>query len=392
MSDRSAPVLDRLTLTPRVRSATTQIRIGRGLLQRLPKLLMELAPAPAYAVVADSTVAGLYGEGSREALEAAGVQARLFRFPAGEGSKSPARWADLVEGFGEMALGRDGCVVALGGGVTGDLAGFAAATYARGVKLVQVPTSLLAMIDASLGGKTGLDLRAGKNLAGSFHDPAAVVVDPGLLETLPPEELRTGLAEAVKHGAIADAAYLEFLGRSGGAIEALEPDAVDRVIAESVRIKVGVVERDARESGERAILNFGHTIAHAIERITEYAVPHGHAVAMGMVAEARIGERLGVTEGGTADELEEVLRGLRLPVALPSQIEPAALLQAAGTDKKARDGRARYVLIARIGAAARASDGGWTHAVPDAEVAATLATESGPSAPGRAPSTSGRDV
>lgn len=382
MTDRATPAPGRLTLTPRVRGDATEIRIGRGLLQRLPPLLAELAPAPAYAVVADSNVAALYGEACREALESEGVEARLFSFPAGERSKAPSRWAELVEGFGEMALGRDGCVVALGGGVTGDLAGFAAATYARGVALVQVPTSLLAMIDASIGGKTGLDLKAGKNLAGSFHDPAAVLVDPALLETLPPEELRTGLAEAVKHGAIADADYLDFLRQSAESIEALEHGAVDRVIAESVRIKVDVVERDARESGERAILNFGHTIAHAIERVTEYAVPHGHAVAMGMVAEARIGERLGVTEHGTAETLAEVLRGHRLPVALPSQVEPAALLQAAGTDKKARDGRARYVLIARIGSVARTPDGEWTHAVPNGDVAATLASGGASSSPG----------
>lgn len=372
MSDPTLPVTDRLTLAPRVRTARTEILIGRGLLDRVPSLLAERAPAPAYAVVSDDTVAELYGAGVRAALVADGRTAELFQFPAGEASKTPRRWEQLVEAFGNMGLGRDGCVVAVGGGVTGDLAGFAAAAYARGVTLVQVPTSLLAMIDASIGGKTGVDLRAGKNLAGAFHDPALVVADPALLDTLPVEELRNGLAEAVKHGAIADAAYFHDIMESADAILAREPGAVDRLVAGSVRVKVGVVTRDARESGERAILNFGHTIGHALERVTDYAVPHGHAVAAGMVTEARIGERSGVTEAGAATTVRAALRAVGLPTGFPPGIDTAALLTAARTDKKARDGRVRYALISRVGAAARTPAGGWTHTVSRADMAAAL--------------------
>ncbi|NIP79191.1 MAG: 3-dehydroquinate synthase [Gemmatimonadetes bacterium] len=367
----------RLTLSVEPMGSSTEIVVQRGVLARLPELLEEHAPAPAYAVVSDDTVAGLHGGAVSEALEAAGRVTQLFRFPAGETSKSTDTWARLVESFGEMALGRDGCVVAVGGGVTGDLAGFAAATYARGIPLVQVPTSLLAMIDASIGGKTGVDLRAGKNLAGAFHHPRLVVIDPETLETLPDEELRTGLAEAVKHGVIADADYAASLHRDATGILGREPAAIDRLVAGSVAIKTAVVGRDAQETGERAVLNFGHTIGHGVERATGYAVPHGHAVAMGMVAEARIGEEVGITAVGTSDRIVAILEALRLPTALPTHLSPDALIRAAGSDKKAREGVVRYALVDRIGLPARDADGSWTHAVPEPAVRAALGPGNG---------------
>lgn len=337
----------------------------------LPALLAEYAPAPTYALVADETVADLYARRVRERLVETGHRAELFTFPAGESSKTPDRWAELVEGFGEMGLGRDGCVIGIGGGVTTDLAGFAAATYARGVAYIPVPTSLLGMIDAALGGKTGVDLRAGKNLAGAFHHPVLVVMDPAVLDTLPDDEYRTGLAEAVKHGAIADAEYFDFIADSAQSILARSPAAVDRLIRDSIRIKAGVVDRDAAEAGERAVLNFGHTIAHGVERATAYSVHHGQAVAIGMVAEARLGERIGVTDRGTSEGIRTVLTDLGLPTAVPPHVDPAAVLESARSDKKAREGQVRYALITRIGAPAR-SDDGWTRPVADREVAAVL--------------------
>ncbi|MFW5947864.1 MAG: 3-dehydroquinate synthase [Gemmatimonadota bacterium] len=363
--------VETLTLEPEVGRPRTRIRIGRGLLTRLPALLAEEVPAPAYAVVSDDRVAELYGVGIRDALREAGRTAELFTFPAGEASKTTDRWAELVEGFGEMGLGRDGCVVAVGGGVATDLAGFAAAAYARGVPYVPVPTSLLGMIDAAIGGKSAVDLRAGKNLAGAFHHPPLVVVDPTVLDTLPDDELRTGLAEAVKHGAIADAGYFEFLASSAGEVLGRSPAAMDRLIRGSIRIKAGVVDRDAAETGERAILNFGHTIGHGVERATAYAVQHGQAVAIGLVAEARIGERIGVTRAGTADRIREALNAFGLRTEVPPHVDTAEVLASARSDKKAREGRVRYALIAGIGESAR-SDGAWTHAVPDAEVEAVL--------------------
>jgi 3-dehydroquinate synthase len=362
----------RFTLTPAHPPAETEVRVGRGLLGRVSELLSEHVPAPAYAVIADETVADLYGEAVRDAIRGTGKDAWLFRFPPGESSKTLDRWGGLVESLGEAGLGRDGCVVAIGGGVAGDLGGFVAATYARGVRLVMVPTSLLAMIDAAIGGKTGVDLRAGKNLAGAFHDPSLVVVDPATLDSLPPQELRTGLAEAVKHGAIADAAYFASMEASAPEILALEPGPVDRLVSRSIAIKAAVVARDSREAGERASLNFGHTVAHGIERVTGYAVPHGQAVAMGLVAEARIGERVGITSPGTADRIEGLLRALELPVRIPGHVEPEAVLDAARSDKKARDGHVRYTLVAETGQVARTDEGGWTHGVADDDVAPVL--------------------
>lgn len=352
----------------------SHIRVGRGLLAELPALLESNASAHRYALISDDTVAELYAERLTTALRDAGAAVDLLRVPPGEASKTAERWAGLVEALAESGFGRDGCVVAVGGGVVGDLAGFVAASYARGVPFVQVPTTLLAMIDASIGGKTGLDLRAGKNLVGAFHQPRLVVVDPAALDSLPLDELRTGLAEAVKHGAIADADYFAWLEGSADRVLDRDPDVLHRLVVGSVRIKTAVVVRDALEAGERAILNFGHTVAHAIERVTDFAVPHGRAVGMGMVLESRIGEASGRTEPGTADRLARLLAALGLPTRLPDGVSARAVLDAARLDKKARTGAARYALVARIGEPARTADGRWTHAVPDTVASAAIGT------------------
>lgn len=363
--------LEKLTLEPTLAAPRTDILVQRGLVEALPGLIEEYAPASAYAIVADATVADLYAERVRDRLVGMGHTAELLTFPEGEASKTTSRWSDLVEGLGEMGLGRDGCVVGMGGGVATDLAGFVAATYARGVSYVAVPTSLLGMIDAAIGGKTGIDLRAGKNLAGAFHHPRLVAVDPDVLATLPDRELRTGLAEAVKHGAIADAEYFDFMVDSAPAILSRSESALTRLIRGSVRIKVGVVNRDAEEAGERATLNFGHTIAHGVERATAYSIHHGQAVAIGLVAESRLGERIGVTEAGTTDRIEAALRALELPTEIPPHVDEGAVLESARSDKKAREGRVRYALIARIGEPAR-PEGDWTLPVPRSEVQAVL--------------------
>jgi 3-dehydroquinate synthase len=363
--------IETYTLEPQLPAVRTEIVLGRGLLDGLPARLAEHVGAPAYAVVADDTVADLYASRLRDALVETGHRAELFTFPPGEASKTTDRWVELVEALGAMELGRDGCVVAVGGGVTTDLGGFAAASYARGVAYVPVPTSLLGMIDGALGGKTGLDLRAGKNLAGAFHHPALVVVDPEVLDTLPDEEFRTGLAEAVKHGAIADAGYFAFLVESASGILNRSAPALDRLIRDSIRIKVDVVNRDAAEAGERAVLNFGHTVGHGVERATAYSIQHGQAVAIGLVAEARLGERIGVTEPGTAERIRDALTALGLPTEVPPHVDTGEVLEAARSDKKAREGQVRYALVERIGRAAR-HDGAWTRPVATEEVAAVL--------------------
>lgn len=362
----------RITLSVQRPPDRCEIVLGRGVLGALPTWLAAQAPAARYVVVSDETVAGLHGRPAAERIEAAGHAVHLLTFPAGESHKTSGGWARLVEALGDLGLGRDGCVIGVGGGVTGDLAGFAAATFARGVALVQVPTSLLAMVDAAIGGKTGVDLSAGKNLAGAFHQPRLVLIDPDALATLPDRVLHDGLAEAVKHGLIADRAYVEWIGQHASALLDGDPAALDRLVEGSVRIKAGVVSRDPLEAGERAILNFGHTIAHGIEHASQYTVSHGHAVAIGMVAEATLGEREGITRPGTATLVAATLSALRLPTTLPSSVDPDAVIAAARSDKKNRGGRGRYVLLREPGVPARTPDGLWTHGIDDAVPATTL--------------------
>jgi len=359
-----------LTVTPR--SARSEIVVGRGVLGQLPALLAQHAAASRYVVISDETVAGLHGRRVVETMDAAGLAVTLLTFPPGEAHKTVTGWATLVEGLADAAPGRDGGVVAVGGGVTGDMAGFAAAAFARGILLVQVPTTLLAMVDAAIGGKTGVDLAAGKNLSGAWHPARLIVIDPSTLDTLPIAILAQGFAEAVKHGAIADAAYFDRIAGSAATLGAREPQAIDHLIRTSVQIKTAIVERDPFEGGERATLNFGHTLGHAIERATDYSIPHGDAVAMGMVAEARVGEHLGVTAPGTARRLTDALAALGLPTGPPPDLDGRAVLAATRADKKSRRGAPRYALLADIGTMARAEGDGWTHAVSDDVVLAVF--------------------
>lgn len=339
--------------------------IAPGALDTLADYVAAIAPAGACGVVSDADVAALYGERVVRRLVEAGNEAQLLTFASGEANKTRETWAALTDQALDNGLGRDACIIGLGGGVTCDLAGFVAATFMRGIPCIQAPTSLLAMIDASIGGKTGVDTPHGKNLVGAFHQPRVVLVDPLLLATLPDAELRSGLAEAVKHGAIADAEYIGWLERSADGVFARDPAILARLIEISVRIKARVVGEDTAESGMRSALNFGHTVAHAIERVTSFAVPHGHAVAIGMVVETDVGETLGLTERGTAAALARLLVSLGLPAGVPAGVDADAAVLAMATDKKARAGDVRCALIERIGAAA-AGGGTWTIAVePD---------------------------
>jgi 3-dehydroquinate synthase len=353
--------------------ATYEVVIRNGAFAQLGELARRLSRAHRFAVIADDRVAALHGSGALAALRNVG-DCDLFVFPAGEANKTRETWAVLTDALLQAGCGRDVCIVALGGGVTGDLAGFVAATYLRGVPLLQVPTTLLAMIDASVGGKTAVDVRAGKNLVGAFHAPRGVIIDPDLLATLPDVELRNGLAEAVKHGAIADAGYFAWIEAAGASLLERDPQDLQQLIRRSVEIKAAVVARDPLETGERATLNFGHTAAHAIERCTGYEVAHGQAVAMGMAIEAGLGERTGVTAAGTSARLRSVLSELGLPGRLPAGLDPRAVLAATATDKKVRNARVRWSLISRIGVAARSSQGEWTLSAPDEIVLESLAS------------------
>ena len=323
------------------------VYVGHGLLPRLRQLASSRGPL---AVLTDSNVGPLYAD-----QLAASV---VLTMPAGERHKTLATVAHFYDQLLAAGLDRGATIVALGGGVVGDVAGFVAATYLRGVHFVQCPTSLLAMVDASVGGKTGVDLPQGKNLVGAFKQPQAVIADLDTLATLPSVELAAGMAEVIKHGLIANPDLFEQLdgGRRTndggsdtftGSVQALRPAAA--VIATAIQVKRDVVEADPFEQGRRAVLNLGHTFGHAIEQVTGYETGHGQAVAMGLVAAANLSARLGYAPPALQGRIERVLQRWHLPTRIPSGCQPAALLQAMGRDKKKLDGRLRFILLRDVG-------------------------------------------
>jgi len=318
------------------------------------------------ALITDDTVSRLYHAwraGGQSPWRGAGEIAAPepdaeLAVPAGESSKTRERWAELSDALLERGFGRDSGILALGGGVVGDLAGFVAATYLRGVPHLLVPTTLLAMLDASVGGKTGVDTRHGKNLIGAFHPPVAVLADPRTLLTLPDREFRAGLAEAVKHGLIADRAYFAWIGESADAIDARDLGALTMLVRRSVQIKAEIVAADEREAGRRAILNAGHTVAHALEQVSSYTLAHGEAVALGLVAECRLAEALGIAPAGLAEAVGGLLHRLGLPITLANAVPRRAVLDAMAVDKKNRARAVRFALPTRLGA--MHSRDGWT--------------------------------
>ncbi len=346
-----------------------EVTIAAGALEHAGDIIVRAAPAHHYAIVSDPNVAPLYVERVRAAVAAAapGTAMSLLLVPAGEAHKTRELWAHLTDELLATGAGRDTTILALGGGVVGDLAGFVAATYMRGIPVVQLPTTLLAMVDASVGGKTGVDTPAGKNLVGAFHPPAAVIADPDTLATLPIRELRAGTAEIIKHGVVADARYFDeviaFLPRLTADDTAIPP-AIAAIITRSVEIKAAVVAADEREHGRRKILNFGHTLGHAIEMVSGYSLLHGEAVAIGMSLESEIAERVGAAERGTAGRVRAAIAAAGLPTVAPLGMDPADVLAATRSDKKARGGRVEYALPSAIGTMVGA-DRGWGIAVAD---------------------------
>ncbi|WP_297870460.1 3-dehydroquinate synthase [uncultured Oscillibacter sp.] len=318
--------------------------IGPGLLRDCGQRLREVLSPCRMAVVTDSAVAPLYLDTVRQSLEAAGFAVCSYVFPAGEGSKHLGTLSEILEFLASERLTRTDCVAALGGGVVGDMAGFAAACYLRGIRYVQLPTTLLAAVDSSVGGKTAIDLSAGKNLAGAFLQPAAVICDTDCLETLSPEVFADGAAEAVKTAVLADPGLFNSL--EDGFIRILDPAAL---IAGCVAYKAGVVERDEKEQGERKLLNLGHTVGHAIEKCSGYTIPHGHAVAAGLAIMARASERLGwmSPEGIRQHDAERICSTLRLSgLPISTDYSPEALAEAALADKK-RAGDSITIVVPR---------------------------------------------
>jgi len=338
------------TLTVDLGERSYPIHIGEGALRGLGAFVAARLKARRCLLVSDTRVAPLYGGTATASLRAAGFTVTHHTIPEGEPSKSIDQFMAIQDGLVAMAADRSTPVVALGGGVVGDLAGFAASCYMRGVPFVQVPTTLLAQVDSSVGGKTAINHPEAKNTIGCFYQPQLVIADTATLATLEPRQLLAGFAEVVKYGVIWDPELFAQLERDLDAILALEPEALAPVIHRCCAIKAEVVSRDEREGGLRAILNFGHTLGHAVEALAGYGeVLHGEAVAMGMVAAARLGESLGVSEVGTAERIETLLSRAGLPTAFPA-LPAARLLETLTHDKKAVAGIPRFVLARRIGA------------------------------------------
>lgn len=319
-------------------------------------------------LVSDSTVGPLYAARVVAALSAhTAAQVLVSCIAAGEASKTLDAFAELTRELADFGATRDACVFALGGGVVGDLAGFAAACWMRGIDVVQLPTSLLAMVDSSVGGKTAVDLPQGKNLVGAFHPPRAVFADTAALRTLPERELRAGLAEVVKYGALGNAAFLHWLDAHAPALLARDDTVVAEAIAVSCAHKAALVERDPFERGERALLNFGHTFGHAIEAEQGYGgLVHGEAVAVGMVLAARLSTALDLATAADADALATLLARFGLPTVLPAGLDAEALLARMRLDKKAAASGLRFVLWDGPGAARVVAD------VPEDAVRAVL--------------------
>lgn len=330
------------TLTVKT-SPPYEILIGKGCLGSAGEETAKLfRPGSHAAVVTDSNVEPLYAETVLASLERAGFPAALCVFPSGEENKRLATIETIYTAFARHALTRSDFAVALGGGVTGDMAGFAAATWLRGIRFVQIPTTLLSQIDSSVGGKTGVDLPEGKNLVGAFHQPSLVLIDPDTLKTLPARFFADGMGEAIKHGCIASRPLFDFIC---GTDARREPE---RLIRENLVIKRAAVESDEFDNGARMKLNFGHTFGHALEKLHGYrGLSHGEAVGIGMVMMARCGEKAGLTEPGTAEKIAAALKSYGLPIW--DDADPDALVQAAMADKKSRGGVISLIMLKKIG-------------------------------------------
>jgi len=341
------------------------IHIGVGLLDRTDLVLPCLAQKKV-AVVTNTTVAPLFMERLAGALARRGVEVVRIVVADGEKHKDWGTLNTIFDALLEQRCGRDCTLVALGGGVIGDLAGFAAATYQRGVQYIQVPTTLLAQVDSSVGGKTAINHPLGKNMIGAFHQPKLVLADLDTLKTLPERELRAGIAEVVKYGLIRDAAFFDWLEANLDRLLARDPDALGHAVMRSVAIKAEVVGKDERERGLRQLLNFGHTFGHAIETGLGYgAWLHGEAVAAGMVMAADLSRELGFLSKADTGRIGSLLERAGLPVAAPG-IDPTRMRQLMSVDKKAREGRIHFVLLERLGAATLRAD------VPAAAIEHTL--------------------
>jgi 3-dehydroquinate synthase len=353
------------TLSVALGERSYPVHVGTGLLERA-ELLVPFLPRKKVAVVTNTTVAPLYLERFAGALAREGLEVLRIIVPDGEEHKDWNSLNAVFDALLDQRCGRDCTLIALGGGVIGDLAGFAAATYQRGVQYIQVPTTLLAQVDSSVGGKTAINHPRGKNMIGAFHQPRVVLADMDTLKTLPDRELRAGLAEVIKHGLIRDTVFFGWLEANLERLLARKPEALEHAVLRSIAIKAEIVSQDERESGLRQLLNFGHTFGHAIETGLGYGVwLHGEAVAAGMVMAADLSRELGYLADADVDCIRALLRRVGLPTAAVG-ITPSRMEQLMSVDKKAREGRVHFVLLERLGHAILRTD------VPAVTVSRTL--------------------
>ncbi len=339
-----------------------EVRIGEGLLARIGSEIAPLLRRKRVAIVTDETVAATHLPAVLEALASAGIAATALALPPGESTKGWPQFSRTVEWLLDQKVERRDIVIALGGGVVGDLVGFAGAVLRRGVRFVQVPTTLLAQVDSSVGGKTGINSTHGKNLIGAFHQPALVLADIGVLDTLPARELLSGYGEVVKYGLLGDAAFFDYLEVNGPALARFDHTVILQAVTRAVEMKAGIVERDETEEGERALLNLGHTFCHALEKATGYSdrLLHGEGVAIGCALAFELSQRLGFCAQEAPSRVRAHLKAMGLKTDL-SDIAgdlpgPAALVALMGQDKKVIDGRLRFVLSRGIGEAFVAED------------------------------------
>ena len=324
-----------------------QVYIGPGLLGK-PHPVFDMCNSGTILILSNETVAPLYLDTLAASLTGAHVHRLVL--PDGEAYKTAEYWLKIIDKLVEVGVTRDATLLTLGGGVIGDMGGYAAASYMRGINFIQVPTTLLSQVDASVGGKTGFNHPQGKNLVGAFHQPAAVLVDIDTLGTLPDREFSAGLAEVVKIAAIRDAGFLNWLEDHHAEIMAREPMALSSMIRRSIVNKADVVAEDERESGVRALLNFGHTFAHALETLTHYRkYLHGEAVAIGMMVAAQLSESRGLCDAGFCDRLGKLLQSFKLPLSIPESMDANDILETMKLDKKAVAGSARLILVKSAG-------------------------------------------
>ena len=326
-----------------------EIHLGTDILDRMAMLIALNRWAARYILVTDENVAALHAEKVETALKKAGLAVERITVPAGETAKGIETVLALTGQLTALGADRQTALIALGGGVVGDLAGFAAAIYMRGIPVIQVPTTLLAQVDSGIGGKTGVDTEAGKNLLGAFHQPKAVFVDCAFLQTLPDDQIRSGLAEAIKYGVIETPELLERIAAAAAENRLRDPVFLEGVVATACRIKKGFVELDEQDRGVRRMLNFGHTIGHAVEAASNYALSHGEAVAVGMVAAADLSRRLHGLPAAESERIAAVIRAVGLPDALPAGVDGDDIVARLKQDKKREGEKVHFILLKKLG-------------------------------------------